>query len=98
VASTIAFIHRGLHDGRCWAKTVDALRILVPDIAAISVDLAGRCDGPGDLASLTIGDCVHSVTKQIVERTDGEAVVLVGHSLAGVLRLYRGSGRSGWRR
>jgi pimeloyl-ACP methyl ester carboxylesterase len=82
---TIAFIHGGLHNGRCWAETVDALHARRPDLAAISVDLPGRSDGPGDLASLTIDDCVHSVTKQIVERTDGESIVLVGHSLAGVV-------------
>ena len=85
MAPTIAFIHGGLHDGRCWAETVDALRVLLPDVVAISVDLPGRSDSPGDLASLTIDDCVHSVTNQIVERTDGESVVLVGHSLAGVV-------------
>jgi thioesterase domain-containing protein len=48
------------------------------------VDLPGRRLVPGDLATLTIEDCVSSVTEQI-ELPDGGPVVLVGHSLAGVL-------------
>jgi pimeloyl-ACP methyl ester carboxylesterase len=83
-AARLAFIHGGVHTGQCWDDTVDAITALRPDVECMAVDLPGRRLVPGDLARLTIEDCVTAVAEQINAQGDGP-VVLVGHSLAGVL-------------
>jgi len=49
----------------------------------LAVDLPGRKSEPGDLATLTIADCVSSVVRQIDE-AGADVVILVGHSMAGI--------------
>ena len=49
----------------------------------LAVDLPGRRSKPGDLRTLTIGECVESVVKDI-ESAGLADVVVVGHSIAGV--------------
>jgi len=52
----------------------------------VPVNIPGRLDEPGDLATLTIDQCIAACFEQIERaRNDGEQVVIVGHSLAGVL-------------
>lgn len=79
----LVLVHGGQHTGRCWQPTVDALARIAPDVKTLSVDLPGRGRTPGDLATLTIAQCVDSVVAQIEEAGLGE-VVLVGHSMAGL--------------
>ena len=85
--AVLAFIHGGVHTGGCWDETIAVIRELLPETDAFAVDLPGRRDVPGDLAVLTRESCAASVADQILERIgqDGGPVVVVGHSLAGVV-------------
>ena len=85
--TALAFIHGGVHTGRCWDATIESIGELLPGIDAFAVDLPGRRDVPGELASLTRASCADSVATQILERIgpDGGPVTVVGHSLAGVV-------------
>ena len=85
--AALAFIHGGVHTGGCWDATIESLEELLPRVDAFAVDLPGRREVPGDLAALTNEICAHSVADQILERIGpaGEPVVVVGHSLAGVV-------------
>ncbi|MEB3070651.1 alpha/beta hydrolase [[Mycobacterium] vasticus] len=88
MAPRLVLIHGGMHTGGCWDDTVEAVAELRPDIQVDVVDLPGRRSCPADLASLTIADCVDAVSQQIVEHAAGDGdrpIVLVGHSLAGVV-------------
>ncbi|BBZ14946.1 alpha/beta hydrolase [Mycobacterium branderi] len=86
MATRLVFVHGGLHTGGCWADTIDVIAALRPDIETLVVDLPGRRSVPGDLAYLTIDDCVCGVTQQITGHIPGDGpLVLVGHSLAGVI-------------
>jgi pimeloyl-ACP methyl ester carboxylesterase len=79
----LVLVHGGQHTGRCWQPTIDALARLAPATKVLAVDLPGRGSSPGDLATLTISQCVDSVVAQ-VERAGLDEVVLVGHSMAGL--------------
>ncbi len=85
--TAVAFIHGGVHTGRCWDDTIATVRELLPSTDAFAVDLPGRRDIPGDLATLTHQGCVDSLAEQISERVGpgNGPVVIVGHSLAGVV-------------
>lgn len=80
---TFVFVHGGQHTATCWQPTVDAMLAVDPEVALLAVDLPGRRNEPGDLATLTIDQCVRSVVRQIDDATAGR-VVLVGHSMAGI--------------
>ncbi|MDO8389856.1 MAG: alpha/beta hydrolase [Actinomycetota bacterium] len=80
---TIVFVHGGQHTGVGWQATVDAIARQHPQVPTLAVDLPGRRDEPGDLATLTIDQCVQSVVRQI-DAAGAERVVLVGHSMAGI--------------
>ena len=78
---TLGFVlvHGGAHASWCWERLIPYL-----DHPAIAVDLPGRGSNPADLTTLTVSDCVASVVGD-VDRTGMDRVVLVGHSLAGVV-------------
>jgi pimeloyl-ACP methyl ester carboxylesterase len=80
---TFVFVHGGQHTSVCWQPTIDAMRRRQPDVSTLAVDLPGRRNEPGDLATLTIDQCVRSVVRQIDE-AGADRVVLVGHSMAGI--------------
>jgi pimeloyl-ACP methyl ester carboxylesterase len=82
-SSALVLVHGGQHTGRCWEPTVRELARVAPGVRTLSVDLPGRGRTPGDLSTLTIGDCVDSVVAQIDE-AGLDKVVLVGHSMAGL--------------
>jgi pimeloyl-ACP methyl ester carboxylesterase len=63
---------------------VDELDRQAPDLAVLAVDLPGRAGKPGELAALSIGDCVESVVADI-EDAGLRDVVVCGHSMAGVI-------------
>lgn len=79
----VVFIHGAGHAGDCWDFTVAELKRQAPHLPILAVDLPGRRDEPGDLATLTVLDCVESVIRQIDE-AGMDRVVLVGHSQAGL--------------
>jgi pimeloyl-ACP methyl ester carboxylesterase len=79
----LVLIHGAFHTARCWAPTVHELGRLAPELPVLAVDLPGRGATAGDLASLTIAQCVSSVLEQI-DRAALDQVVVVGHSLAGL--------------
>ena len=82
----LVFVHGGSHHAGCWNDTISAARAQRPAIRVATVNMPGRLDEPGDLATLTIEQCVAACGEQIDRaRRDGEDVVLIGHSLAGVL-------------
>ena len=80
---TVVFVHGGQHTGACWQPTIDAIERLDPSVRTLAVDLPGRRGQPGDLATLTIEQCVQSVVEQI-EQAAADRVTLVGHSMAGI--------------
>jgi pimeloyl-ACP methyl ester carboxylesterase len=79
----VVFIHGGQHTKACWDPTIEQLQISRPDIATLPLNLPGHGDEPGDLAQLTIRQCVDSVTENIRKQSP-DSVVLVGHSMAGI--------------
>jgi pimeloyl-ACP methyl ester carboxylesterase len=83
----LVLIHGGCHSGSSWDETLSALRAQQPDVHAFAVNLPGRCGVDGDLASLiTVGACATSVSGQINKGIGAHhPVVLVGHSMAGVV-------------
>jgi pimeloyl-ACP methyl ester carboxylesterase len=82
-SAALVLVHGGQHTGQCWEPTQGALGRQAPELRTLAVDLPGRGRTPGDLASLTIGQCVDSVIEQI-DAAGLDEVVLVGHSMAGL--------------
>ena len=76
----LVFVHGGSHAGDCWQPTITALEAREPEIAALAVDLPGRRAVPGDLATLTIEQCVDSVVAQNGDIVS-HAVTPAGHYL-----------------
>lgn len=79
----IVFVHGGQHTKWCWQPTIDVIRAQAPQLQTLAVNLPGHGDEPGDLASLSIAQCVDSVVTKIEEH-GAEQVMLVGHSMAGI--------------
>jgi pimeloyl-ACP methyl ester carboxylesterase len=82
-APALVLVHGGQHTARCWDPTVQELARHAPGVKVLAVDLPGRAGVPGDLATLTIEQCVTSVVAQI-EAAGLDEVVVVGHSMAGL--------------
>lgn len=80
---TLVLVHGGQHTRACWDPTVAALLAMAPDVKVLPVNLPGHGDEPGDLATLTIAQCVDSVVAQTLAAKP-ERVILVGHSMAGI--------------
>ncbi|MCV7241642.1 alpha/beta hydrolase [Mycobacterium mantenii] len=80
----LVLIHGGKYDSRCWQPTVDAIERSAPQVRVITPNLPGRQRIPGDLRALTVGQCVASIVRQI-EAAGVDHVVLVAHSLAGII-------------
>jgi pimeloyl-ACP methyl ester carboxylesterase len=80
----LVLVHGGAHAADCWDLTVDELGRQAPDLPVLAVDVPGRGGKPGELAALSIGDCVESVVADI-EDAGLRDVVVCGHSLAGVI-------------
>jgi pimeloyl-ACP methyl ester carboxylesterase len=78
-SGTYVLVHGGGHGAWCWESMVPWL-----SRPALAVDLPGRADKPGDLATLRIADFADSVVRDI-DRAGLDKVVLVGHSMAGVV-------------
>jgi pimeloyl-ACP methyl ester carboxylesterase len=76
---TLVLIHGAGHTSLVWGAVQEHLRS-----PSIAVDLPGRRDRPGDLTSITIDDAAASVAVDVDATTSGR-VVLVGHSVAGII-------------
>jgi hypothetical protein len=61
----LVLIHGGQHDSRCWQPTIDAIARLAPEVRTLAVNLPGRQGVPGDLATLSIAECVEAAIGQI---------------------------------
>ena len=82
--TALVLVHGACHDSRCWAPTIDAIRARRPGLAVLAVDLPGRGVSPVPLAGVDVRGCVDEVIRQI-EEAELDEVILVGHSLAGVI-------------
>lgn len=80
----IVLVHGACHNSGCWAPTIAAVRRQAPDVPVLAVDLPGRGSSPVPLAEATVARCVEEVIRQIGDAGLAE-VILVGHSLAGVI-------------
>ena len=79
----IVFVHGGQHTKQCWQPTIDVINAQAPNVQTLAVNLPGHGDEPGDLATLSIAECVDSVVAKI-EAHGAQRVMLVGHSMAGI--------------
>ena len=82
--TALVLVHGACHDSRCWAPTVSAITRRRPDVSVLAVDLPGRGRSPVPLTGIDVAVCVDEVIRQI-EEAEFEEVILVGHSLAGVI-------------
>jgi pimeloyl-ACP methyl ester carboxylesterase len=82
VAETFVLVHGGSLGAWSWAAVVAQLQKL--GHRAMAVDLPGRGENPYDLDKLTLAVHVDCVARYIEER-DLREVVMVGHSMAGII-------------
>ncbi|OBK27947.1 esterase [Mycobacterium asiaticum] len=80
----LVLVHGGGFTADCWEPTIDVLRILEPEIKLLTVDLPGRGNKGGDLITACIDVWVDSVVSDI-KNAALDDLVIVGHSLAGVI-------------
>jgi pimeloyl-ACP methyl ester carboxylesterase len=78
-AGVFVLIHGGGHSSRCWERVVPLL-----DAPVRALDLPGRGVHPAPLDEVRLADSIASVAADI-EGADLRDVVLVGHSMAGLI-------------
>jgi thioesterase domain-containing protein len=76
-AAGVVLVHGAWHDGSCWAPVVEALGAI--GLPALAVDL------PSDRPGADTAACVSVVVAAAREVGGGAPVVLVGHSLGGLV-------------
>ena len=74
----IVLVHGGMHTSACWASLLPYLKL-----PAVAVDLPGRCNRPGDLATIGLDECVSAVLED-ADAAGFAKFALVGHSLGGI--------------
>ncbi len=79
----LVLVHGGEHAADCWDLLIAELGRQDPELRTLAVDLPGRGRTPGDLATATVDQWVHSVVGDIEAAGLGD-IVIVGHSMAGV--------------
>jgi len=79
----LVLVHGGAHAGDCWDLTVDEIHRQAPDLDVLAVDLPGRRGKPGDLRTLTVGECVDSAVADI-EGAGFDDIVIAAHSMGGL--------------
>jgi pimeloyl-ACP methyl ester carboxylesterase len=82
VPETIVLVHGGSLGAWSWAAVIAQLQKL--GHRATAVDLAGRGESPYDLAKVTLAVHIDTVARYLEQR-DLRDVVLVGHSMAGIV-------------
>jgi pimeloyl-ACP methyl ester carboxylesterase len=78
---TYVLVHGAWHGAWCWKKVVPLLEAKGNRVLAI--DLPGHGDDKAPAASITLDDYVQKVVE--VARAQNGPVILVGHSMAGVV-------------
>jgi pimeloyl-ACP methyl ester carboxylesterase len=76
---TAVFVHGAGHTAAIWDAT--QLKMTYPSLA---VEMPGRRFRPADITSVTIEQAADSIACDVLSELDGD-VVLVGHSVGGVL-------------
>lgn len=79
IADGVVLVHGSNLSASCWNSVVEHL-----DAPSVAVDLPGRARRPADILSVTLDDCVAAVIES-VDKVGLESIVLVGHSLGGVV-------------
>ncbi|WP_421912011.1 alpha/beta fold hydrolase [Marinobacter sp.] len=79
----IVFVHGGQHTKQCWQPTINVINSDAPQCPTLAVNLPGHGDAVGDIATLSISDCVDEVVDQIQHHAP-QRVIVVGHSMAGI--------------
>jgi pimeloyl-ACP methyl ester carboxylesterase len=74
----IVLVHGGMHTAACWSPLLPHLKL-----PTVTVDLPGRRERPGDLATIGLDECV-GVVLEDADRAGFRTFALVGHSLGGV--------------
>ena len=82
MAETFVLVHGGSLGAWSWAAVVAQLQKL--GHRAMAVDLPGRGENPYDVQKITLAVHIDAVARYIEER-DLRDVVLVGHSMAGII-------------
>lgn len=77
--AALVLVHGGWFTGACWQPVLPHL-----SATCLTPDLPGRAGRPADLTTLSIGDLARAVADDI-KAAGLDHVVLVGHSLAGVV-------------
>jgi pimeloyl-ACP methyl ester carboxylesterase len=80
----LVLVHGAQHASDCWDPTVAELHRVDPGLKVLAVDLPGRRGKPGDLTTARVDDWVDSVVVDI-EGAGLDDVVIVGHSMAGLI-------------
>jgi pimeloyl-ACP methyl ester carboxylesterase len=80
----LVLVHGGGLAADSWELTVGEIQKQAPELTVLAVDLPGRRGRPGNLLTLTIADFVESVIDDIEDAGLGD-IVLVGHSMAGLI-------------
>ncbi len=78
----LLLIHGGSHGAWCWSDVIRELERL--GLNGHALDLPGSGDDPTPRATVTFNSCLSTVNT-FIENQDLQDVVLVGHSLAGIL-------------
>jgi pimeloyl-ACP methyl ester carboxylesterase len=79
--ANFVLVHGAWHGGWCWNEVVRLLRDERHDVQA--PDLPGHGNDKTSITKVTLENCVNKVCKII--RTKPEPVILVGHSMGGVV-------------
>src|ERR1700730_12674873 len=80
----LVLVHGGGVAADRWELTVDEIHGLAPELTVLALHVRGRRSKPGDLRELTIADFVDSLVGDI-ESAGLEDIVIVGHSIAGMM-------------
>jgi pimeloyl-ACP methyl ester carboxylesterase len=80
----LVLVHGGGMAADSWELTVDEIHRLAPELTVFALDMPGRRNKPGDLQDMTIADYVDSLVGDI-ERAGLDNIVIVGHSMGGMM-------------